>query len=90
MTLQALLTKYGTHGKAAGALALGIERMDATTFIWLPESFRSLVLFKQQSALLKLTAIAAGTSLERLHAEWLRVETREEGVRDSEDLDDGA
>lgn len=90
MTLEALVAKYENAGKAAGAVALGIERLTAEQFMWLPESFQALVLFKLQQATLKLTAIAAGTNLERLQAEWRRQEHVTEPVRDSEDLDDGA
>lgn len=87
-TVRDLVRKYGSEGKAAGAVALGIEKVTVANFVWWPETFRSLILFKQNTALLKLTAIAAGTSLERLHAEWQRQELP--AVRESEDLDDGA
>jgi len=71
----ALVKKYGSEGKAAGAVALQIEQVPAMVFMhYWPENFRSLVLFKQQTAILKLVTVAAGTSLERLQRIWEQFE----------------
>ena len=70
VTVAGLVRRYGSEGTAAGAIALGIEQVPTAAWTKFPESFRSLVLFKQQMAVLKLTAIAAGTSLERLQRLW--------------------
>ena len=77
VTLDDLQQKYGSVGKAAGALALGIETMPAGQFMDYPEAFRSLVLYKQNVALIRLAAIAAGTSLQRLQNQWYAVENEE-------------
>jgi hypothetical protein len=73
-TIRALVQKYGSDGKAAGAVALGIEQVPARALMNWHESFRSLVLFKQQTGILKLVAVAAGTSLPRLQELWCAAE----------------
>lgn len=78
MTIELLITKYGSADKAAGAVAIGIESLPAERFMLLPEAFRSLVLYKQQLTLLRLAAVGAGTRLQALVLEWRRQET--EGV----------
>lgn len=80
MTLQGLVERYGHEGKAAGAVALQIERLTASEFMLLPENFRSLVLYKQQVALIKLAAVAAQTSLEALQARWYTQDVQQEGT----------
>ncbi len=70
MTLAKLVEKYGSEGRAAGAVALQIEPTTSLDWTWWPEPFRSLVLFKQHQAILRLAAIGAGTSLTRLQEQW--------------------
>jgi hypothetical protein len=73
-TIAALIRKYGSEGKAAGAVALGVEKIPGPAFTKWHECFRSLVLFKQQTAILKLAAMAAQTSVPRLQELWRRTE----------------
>ncbi len=70
MTAADLDRKYGSIGRAAGAVALGIEPIEAYDYEMLPESFRSLILFKQQQAILRVAALAADTSVARLQQIW--------------------
>ena len=69
-TVRNLVTEYGSLGKAAGAVALGIEPVDADVFIDWPEYFRDLIAYKQNTAILRLVSVAAGTSLSRLQQQW--------------------
>jgi len=70
MTYDDLIAKHGSPGRAAGALALGVEQIDGRAFMRLPESFLALVAYKQALMITRLTAIAAGSSIQRLHHEW--------------------
>jgi hypothetical protein len=69
-TIAGLLRKYSSVGKAAGAVALGIEKVPGPAFAKWTAGFRSLVLYKQQMAILKLCAVNAGTNLARLQELW--------------------
>lgn len=69
-TVYGLVKKYGNEGKAAGAVALQVEQIPGPAFTKWPEGFRGLVIFKQQTAILRLAAVAAGTSLQRLQQLW--------------------
>ena len=64
MTLHDLTTKYKSVDAAAGAVAIGLVHVTAEDFMWWPESFRTVVLFKQLQVITRLSAVACGTTLE--------------------------
>lgn len=70
VSIEWLRHKYGSVGRAAGAVALGIEAIPGEDFCALPENFRSLVAHKRELVLLQLAALAAGTSIQRLQEQW--------------------
>ena len=67
-TLSALVARFGSEGAAAGAAAIEVVRVPGPAAMRWPEAFRWLVLCKQQHALLRLAAVSAGTSVQRLQA----------------------
>jgi len=87
LTAARLVAKYGSEGKAAGAIALQIERLPGLAYMNLHDGLKSLVIYKQQSALLKLCAIAAGSSLNRLQREWRMREDAEQAAGGTEEID---
>lgn len=73
-----LVMKYGSEGKAAGAVALEIEKVPAREFLEWPENFRSLVLLKQQRIILRLAGRAAGVPLATLQVAWRQAEDQDQ------------
>lgn len=79
MTESELVRKYHTFGRAAGAVACGVEEVKGADWMLLSVSFQNLILLKQNVVLMRMVGIAVGINPERIAAEW-KAQDEEEGL----------